>query len=197
MLVTLVLTFAFKVVFGAGMSIDPAPILEEIKERGAQLVFNELWKNGAYGKVLKGIESGDDLWLDVAVEIQPATDAGPSEMLDLAAGVALVKAPAEVLLRAVPALSIEGVCGFPDMSDPRYDTKEKTLSYLDERIRAVTLLRQPSVKVAQEKCLKILKEKKSEILSPTGPFSSNSGSNTALHLTAIPLRFITASGLAH
>ena len=118
--------------------------------------------------------------LEVAVKIKPATDAGYSEMLHLASGVALAVAPKEVLLRTIPALPTDGVCGFPDMSDPRYNTKKKTLNYLDSRIKAVSGLSETKLESVKMECLKILKKTRLEILSPMGPFSNNSGSNKKL-----------------
>lgn len=184
----LILCLVYGITFGAGLRTDPASILTEIKEKGAKSVFGELKDGGGWLEVLNGIESGAKPWLDVAVKIHPATDAGPSEMLHLAAGVALAKNPADVLLLAIPTLPIEGVCGFSDMSDPRYDTKEKTLLYLNERIKNVRSLNQPGIAGVRDKCLDVLEKTKSEIVSPTGPFSGKSGSNNALVWDASPLR---------
>ena len=160
----------------AGQPLSAATILEEIKAKGPESVFKGLWKDDdKWSDVINNIESGETQWLKVAVELHKAADGGASEMLFLAAGVALVRAPHEVLVIGVPELGIEGVCGFPDMADPRFETKKNTITYLDDRIKAVSRLTQSDVAVLRTRCLEILNNTKREVLSPKGPFSGKFG----------------------
>jgi hypothetical protein len=163
--------------------LDPLLLLKEIESKGPDFVYKNILIKEKWLAFVKNVESGKKPWLQVAAAIHPATDGGPSEALTLAAGVALIHSPKEVLLVAGPELGIEGVCGFPDMGNPQYDTQKKTVSYLDARIKTVSKLSQPEIGQVRDQCLKFLEKTKSEVLSPKGPFSSYSGSNTTLNLT--------------
>ena len=61
---------------------------------------------------------------------------------------------------------VEGVCGYPDLSDPKTDTQRKATAYIDARVHAVSKLHTP---LAQE-CLKVLNHSREEILSKNDPF---------------------------
>jgi hypothetical protein len=91
-------------------------------------------------------------------------------LLTVAAGVALAKAPRKVLSVAVPALSVEEVCGLPDLSDLRFATKAKANHYLDARIAAVDRLNEPAIAELKLACLKALRDAKQVIAAPDGPF---------------------------
>jgi hypothetical protein len=148
---------------------DPVAFLQKVQRDGAKAVVAQL--NGAqWVAVLKGIESGSHEWLEVAVTLHGATDAGPSEMLTLAAGVALRRAPADVLDVVASELSVEGVCGLPDLTDSRTDTRDKAIKYLDARlkaVRAVTKLEKPAL---QEQCIRSLQMARHDVASSHGPF---------------------------
>ena len=134
-------------------------------------MFNRLWESNEWDYVIKQIETGDENWLKVATKLNEATDAGASEMLILAAGVALDKEPYNVLEIAAPVFSVENVCGYPDLGDPKFNTKVKSLAYLDARIKIVRSLKQEDVAQLREQCLETLNKTRIEIAGPKGPFS--------------------------
>jgi hypothetical protein len=161
----------------AGKALESSAVMKQIQERGAEQTARELWSSGRWNELIEKIETGEKRWLEVAKALRPGTDAGASEMLHLAAGVALVRSPREVLLLLGPGMSLEAVCGFPDMADNRYKTQKQTVQYLDARIEAVKKLSGPDIASLRDQCLVHLNNTKTEVLSPRGPFSGISGSN--------------------
>jgi hypothetical protein len=153
----------------ASAQLNPSALLSQIQQRGAEAVFRDLWPDN-WSALLQGIESGKKEWLRVAVAIHPTTDAGPSEMLFLAGGVALAQAPADVLTIMVPEHPIQGICGFPDMSDERTDTKAEVLAYLKVRSDAVRRLTAKNLQAKRNECLESLAKTEQEVRSPNGPF---------------------------
>jgi hypothetical protein len=146
-------------------------ILLNIQVRGAEYVYKQYDSQDEWNAVLGRIETGDKDWLKVAVAFYQVSDAGPAEMLIYATGVALAKSPHNALAIAAPAMSIEGVCGYPDMADPRFETKKQTLAYLDARIDAVSNLNQKDISDRKEQCLEMLHKTRKEVSGPKGPFS--------------------------
>jgi hypothetical protein len=161
----------------AGKALKASEVMKQIQERGAEQAAKELWSSGHWDELLEKIEAGEKRWLEVAKALRPGTDSGPSEMLHLAAGVALVHSPREVLLLLGHAMSLEAVCGYPDMTNNRYKTQKQTVQYLDARIEAVKKLSGSDITSLKDQCLVHLNKTKAEVLSPRGPFSEISGSN--------------------
>jgi hypothetical protein len=154
---------------GTNDATDPVAFLQRIQKDGAKAVVAQL-NSAQWTAVLEGIESGRRDWLEVAVALHSATDAGPSEMLALAAGVALRRAPADVLDVVASELSVEGVCGLPDLTDPRTDTQVKATNFLDARLKAVraaTKLEKPALR---EQCIRSLEMARRDVAGPNGPF---------------------------
>lgn len=145
-------------------------LLQKIKAEGARSVIEEL-EGEQWNIVLNNIETGEPYWLEIGTELHAVTDAGLSEMLTLSAGIALVHAPKEVLLTVVPEMPIDGVCGYPDMTDEKTDTQEEVAAYLDARIDSVNNISEKAVSSRRNLCLKTLEDTKREVLSPQGPFS--------------------------
>lgn len=152
------------------VSLEPAALLQKINEKGPKPVLEEL-RGEKWRTVLKNIETGKKPWLEVATALHRATDGGFSTMLSLAAGVALAHSPQDVLLVTGAELSIEGVCGYPDMADARTNTQQKVVAYLDTRISAVNKLVGSEVVSLRNQCLQTLENTKREVMSPSGPFS--------------------------
>ena len=169
----LFLILTFGIIFNSTAAQNPSAtsILFEIHKQGTKTVFTRLWNSSHWNFVIKQIETGDKNWLRVATKLYEATDAGASEMLILAAGVALDKAPYSVLETAAPVFSVENVCGYPDLGDPRFNTKVKSLAYLDARIKTVRSLKQEEVALLRERCLETLNKTRIEVAGPKGPFS--------------------------
>lgn len=152
--------------------LDPVVLLQRIKTMGADAVYNKELTGAKWTAFLKEVETGKKPWLEVAAAISSATDAGPSEMLFLSAGIALARSPREVLLITVPKMPIEGVCGYPDMTDAKTDTQQEVVAYLDARIKAVSKLAGSDIETLRAQCLQVLESTKREVQSPKGPFSS-------------------------
>jgi hypothetical protein len=166
------LIFPVAVAFGrAGIPLNAAPLLADIKTRGAEAVFAQLSQGEKWDELLRHVETEQTQWLQVVVQLQPATDHDSSALLTVAAGIALAKAPQQVLSMVVPALPLEAVCGLPDVSDLRFATKPKATRYLDARIAAVTRLNEPAIADLKMACLKSLQDAKQVIAAPDGPFS--------------------------
>jgi hypothetical protein len=71
----------------------------EIQHDGARAVLDRLYSNqDVFDRLLGSIGTGDRAWLDVAILLKPASDAGSSEMLTAAMSEALLNAPGRVLL---------------------------------------------------------------------------------------------------
>jgi len=154
----------------ATTSLDPVVLLKKIENEGPKPILDEL--NGKkWGVVIKGIETGSQPWLKVAVALHQVTDAGFSEMLSLAAGVALKNAPRDVLLITAQEFSVEGVCSYPDMTDARTNSQQKVVAYLNARIKAVTKLAGADVAPLRGQCLQSLEKTKEDIMGPNNPFS--------------------------
>ncbi len=136
--------------------LSAATILKEVSFRGAKKEVQRLYsKDSLWQAVLKGIASGSEEWLTVAVSLKPSTDAGSSEALDLAIGEALEQNANLVLKRFGSSKSI---CGAPDIDDPKYDTYEKALSAVQLRIGKVQAINDVGIKFQRDSCLDSLKE---------------------------------------
>jgi hypothetical protein len=104
------------------------------------------WEN-----VLRGIESGNQQWLDVARALADGTDAGTSEDLQVALATALPNNPAGVLkLAGVQSfLSIDNLCGAPFI-----EPEPKVLKrYLRKAKTALETLKDKSVEQQRVRCL--------------------------------------------
>jgi hypothetical protein len=155
----------------AGTALNAASMSADIEKRGAETVFAELSQGERWDEFIRKVETGQIPWLQLAVQLRPASDQAAATLLTVAAGVALAKAPRQVLSVVIPTLPVEEVCGMPDVSDLRFATKAKATRYLDARIAAVAELTQPSISDLKSACLKALKEARQVITAPDGPFS--------------------------
>lgn len=171
-------------------SESPQFLMNEINQNGSAFVYENILIGVKWTTFLKKVESGESSWLQVAAAIYPATDGGPAEDLSSSVGVALVSSPLNVLKIALPVMGAGSVCGYPDLGSPKYDTQEKTISYLNSRISVIEKLSGNESWEAQEQCLKMLKKTRLEVLSPNGPFSSYPSSNTSLQPTSSLARLL-------
>lgn len=153
---------------------DPKLLLRQIKAQGAKAVLDTL-RAEQWPLMLKDIEGGDATWLDVAVAFDGTADADLAGSLTLAVGVALAKAPRKVLSILGGGMPVDAVCGFPDLGDPRTDTQEKVIQYLDARARAIRKLGGKVDPQVREDCLAVLDRRRQNVLSPDGPFSRPGG----------------------
>jgi hypothetical protein len=149
---------------------DPKLLLRQIKADGPKAVLDSV-RAEQWPLMLKKIETGSTPWLDLAVALDGTGDADRSGSLTLAVGVALASAPRQVLSILGDGMPVEAVCGFPDMGDPRTNSQQKVVQYLDARARAVRRLHGAQGKQVREDCLAVLDRRRRDVLSPDGPFS--------------------------
>jgi hypothetical protein len=146
---------------------DTQAIIERISKDGADKVVRELSENGNFFDIwlwiMNKISSGEDKWLHVAVALWPGTDGAATETLFLALGEALVKAPKKVLTLFSDDFSIKGICSFPDVNDPRFDTKSENLKELEKRRKSLLSISDRKIESAQEQCLKCLEKSRREV----------------------------------
>jgi hypothetical protein len=158
---------------GESNAIAPTVLLQKLQGDHAQSVVQRL-NDAQWSFILKHIESGEKTWLDVAESLHERTDAGQSEMLSLAVGIALLENPSGALGTTVAGLPIEGVCGYPDMTDARTDSQAKVVAYLDARIQTLAKVTTKKGTEQRNKCVQILEATRTDVLSPNGPFSRRS-----------------------
>jgi hypothetical protein len=149
---------------------DPKLLLRQVKAVGPRVVLDSV-RADQWPLMLKKIETGAAPWLELAVALNGTGDADLSGSLTLAVGVALANAPRKVLSVLGDGMPVEAVCGFPDMSDPRTNSQQKVVQYLDARARAVRKLYGTQGKQVREDCLAVLDRRRRDVLSPDGPFS--------------------------
>ena len=162
--------FLFAGAASAAGTLTPASVLADINARGAYAVVKDLFDKPEWSVILDHIETGQSQWLKVAVALYGGTDAGSTEMITSAAGVALLHQPRRVLLEVGPVLGLEGICSAPDIDDPRWSTQQKLVKNLDARIASVSRLNGDDVGSARDSCLKFLREARALMLSPNGPY---------------------------
>jgi hypothetical protein len=155
----------------AGTALNAASMSADIEKRGAATVFGELSQGERWDEFIRKVETGQTAWLQIVVQFRPVSDQAAATLLTVAAGVALARAPRQVLSVVVPTLPVDEVCGLPDVSDLRFGTKAKAIQYLEVRITAIAELSQQSISELKSACLKALREARQVIAAPDGPFS--------------------------
>jgi len=141
-------------------NIIPAEIVEKIQREGAKKVVREFYQDVIiWNKLLKNIASGKRSWLEVAVYLRPGTDAGASEMLDLAMGEALGNSPKLVLeiIKKSDIFTATFVCSGPDVDDPRYSTYDKVIIATNHRIAVLEKVDDTNLKDTRNLCIENLK----------------------------------------
>ena len=143
---------------------DPQAIIDEVSSRGAREVVLELYNDDDTGyALLRNIATGSELWLKAAAALRSGSDAGASEMLDLAVGEALEHAPANVL-RITPKVSwLRSVCAGPDVDDRRYDSYELSMNAINLRLKLVAAITDPKLQHLCDQCIRYLEESKKGI----------------------------------
>ena len=80
----------------------------------------------------------------------------------LAAGEALEHNPQTVLEFAVPTIGI-GICGGPDIDDPRYDSYALSIDAIERRQKKLAEVVLPNLTSIREQCAQALESAKKEI----------------------------------
>ena len=133
--------------------------------------MEKIWNTPNWEYLLSRVETGRRAWIDVAAKLYPGTDAGSTEMLTLALGEALVHSPREVLIQGASTFGVESICSGPDVDDHRYETRDRAVAAVVERITAVRKLRGRDVAALRASCLRSLQAEKALLLSDKGPYS--------------------------
>lgn len=175
----------------ADKQLSPAQLLQEILDKGPDTVFSTTLTGYNWSALLKNVESGEKPWLAVAAAIYPATHAGPAEDLSNVLGIALLRAPEDVLEMTASVVGVEGICGYPNLGLSNTDTQEKVIAYLDVRIQTISNIKNPNIAAQKTRCIESLKKTKAEVLRPNGPFSESTGSNCWLVRTPRPMRRVS------
>ena len=143
---------------------DPQAIIHEVSSRGAREVVLELYHDeDIWYALLRNIATGSELWLKAAVALRSGSDAGASEMLNLAVGEALEHAPENVLRIAPKVFLLRSICGGPDVDDPRYDSYELSMNAINLRMNRVAAITDPELEHLRDQCIKYLEKSKKGI----------------------------------
>lgn len=145
-------------------SLTASAAMERIKNKGVSKALESFYENKKdWQALLAGVGSGDEKWLNVAVQLKKATDAGTSEQLYLAVGEALEHSPTNVFKIAFPAFTIDMVCTGPDIDDERYNSYDLAIGAIRKRIRMVESVTVPTLESFQLQCVQHLEASKAGI----------------------------------
>jgi hypothetical protein len=141
--------------------IIPSEIIKQINKEGAYKVAKQLSADQSkWDKILRNVAGGEKAWLEVAVKLRPGTDAGASEMLNLAMGEALDNSPKLVLeiIKKGNIFTATFVCSAPDVDDSRYSTYEKAIIAVNHRIAILEKIDDTNLKNIRSLCIGELKK---------------------------------------
>ena len=150
-----VVIFSTTIVISAEGAGSPEDIIARVQRDGGKTVLEELWNHEAeFEAALRGIESANRRWLEVARLLRPFSDAGSSEEIDMAVGRALPKDPERVLLMiGHDGFQLEFVCTSP-FDEPRPGVAE---AYERRTLSALAHVNDPDLKVLATECAKHVK----------------------------------------
>jgi hypothetical protein len=136
-------------------------LIAEVEQNGAPGVVRRLWADqDEWDLVVRAVARGSQSWLDVAALLRTATDAGASEMLDIALADALEARPERVLAMLNTSFDIESVCF---LSVEPYKTSAEALRALERRTRRVGAVTRVDLQATRDQCVRKLKAERSEI----------------------------------
>jgi len=142
--------FATVVPVAAGAPLTPGAAQRLVSVYGASGAVKRLTASDRqWSQVIRGIASGNEGWLRVAVSIGPGLDAHPGEEVQTALGKALRKHAARVL--AIAAFSVEEICGAPDVDE--YKHLAPALAELRARELAVRNVTSSKLSSRRAECL--------------------------------------------
>jgi hypothetical protein len=127
-----------------------------ISKHGAREALHRLHSDDHQWKAfLSHVAAGETKALAAAAQLRTVSDASASGELDFAAGEALKHNPVAVL-PLIPPLALSGVCGAPDIDDPRFDSAERAVRELELRRKSLRKAKKESVEKTREACLRTL-----------------------------------------
>ncbi len=140
---------------------EPASILTDVSNRGARVVASELYSDSEkWNYVLQNIATATELWLKVAVALHSGSDAAISEMLSLAVGEALEKAPENVFRITLPEFQLQLICGGLDVDDKRYASYDSAVEAIKRRQNKVSTISDAELRKMSKQCIQVLEESK-------------------------------------
>lgn len=134
----------------------PAPddVLARIHREGGKAVLADLWEHDAeFEMVMRGIESANPRWLEVAQLLKPYSDAGLSESINMAVARALPLDPERVLRLIGHGFELDLVCTSP-FDEPDVGVAE---AYESKTLAALASLRDPDLKSIAAQCAERVK----------------------------------------
>jgi hypothetical protein len=162
---------SFLIVFAALVTIfvestihaqeDPQSLTRQVNKTTARWVIWKLWENrGSWNNVMKGIASGEEAWVELAIALYPGSDAGTATDLHDAMFQALGQNPTYVLRRAEPTYPLSDLCG--GRHDPLATYKD-AITEQEQTIAAVMMVEAKELQSKKEACLSKLEEGKGDL----------------------------------
>lgn len=143
---------------------DPKSMIAEINRKGADAVVREIYNDfNTWYSLLRNIATGEKLWLEVAVALQPGAQGGAYDMLRATLGEALENNPENVLRITGYKYGTAFICGAPDIDDTRFGTYELALNAIKIRQEKVRTIKNPKLNELGEDCIKSLELSKGHI----------------------------------
>lgn len=134
----------------APASLVPSDLLSGIAERGSRAVVQELYEDHAkWRELLAAVSTGESDWLAVAYRLRTGSDAGATNMLDVALFRALSRNPRETL-KGMPPGAIESICSSKFLNDEPAD--DDALRLVDATVQALAELGDPTIQSMADGC---------------------------------------------
>ncbi len=143
--------FDMAIVVAAEGAPSPEDIIARIQRNGGKTVLEDFWNHEAeFEAVLRGVESGNRRWLEVAQLLKPFSDAGSSELINYAVARALPIDPQRVLRMIGHGFELEFICTSP-FDEPELGVAE---AYERRALSALDSLHDPDLKAVASECAK-------------------------------------------
>jgi len=137
----------------------------DISHLGAKKVlWEKLWDSPkVFASFLERVETGDNVWLNIAAKLREVSDAGASEMLEASLSVALVKQPGNVLAilsngTKPSTFSVDAICSDGMLAIDKSD--QEIAEWRKSAILAVSRVKLRALQNIRKECLKNLSQGK-------------------------------------
>jgi hypothetical protein len=139
--------------------MEPLEIRRAIKGIGARAVLIDIYEDwDEWDALLDHIVQGNREWLEIANLLKPVSDAGASEMLDIAVGEALERQPEYVLTVALKIFDLDLVCAAWEYGMPGYETPEQAIGMLEARIESLERLKDNELLPVRNECIEVIRD---------------------------------------
>lgn len=147
----------------ASPALTPQDVASSIARSGARTTLDRIYKDETqWVALLSGIAAGEPVWLNLAKQLRRVSDGGATEQIELAAGEALEHRPADVLSLVADEFGIAGICGGPDVDDPRFDSYDLSMAAILRRQEMLRAIRDPSLIRKRDACMLELDKAKAD-----------------------------------